>query len=192
MNVIRIDKNNLVNGPGSRVVLWLAGCDHDCSGCQNPESHDRTLGHVFSEADKDILYKQLKSKNIDGLTITGGDPMMLYNYSDLLALVKEIKTNFPAKTIWIWTGYRFETIAENEILKYADVLVDGRFIQELKPKRKALRYRGSLNQRVIDLSKSINSKEVVYWEDFDGWKSSKDKVKSLEEPLKQYKTELNA
>ena len=192
MNVIKIDKNNLVNGPGARVVLWLAGCCHNCPECHNPETQDSELGHAFSEADREILYKQLKSKNIDGITITGGDPLMLYNYPDLLALLKDIRIKFPNKTIWMWTGYRFEHVLDNDLLKYIDVLVDGRFIKELKPKRKALRYRGSLNQRVIDIQKTLESGDITYWEDFDGWKSSKDKVKSLEETFKQYKIEAQA
>lgn len=187
MNVIKIEKNNLINGAGCRVVLWTAGCCHNCKGCHNPETHDNSVGEKFNTEHKEQLFEQLADDNIDGITLTGGDPLMLYNHKDLLPLLKEIRTKFPDKTIWAWTGFTWETIKDSEIVKYIDVLIDGRFIEELKPKRKNLRYRGSLNQRVIDVQKSLANNSVVYWEDFDGWTSNKDKVKSLDTAYQQYK-----
>lgn len=187
MNVIKIEKNNLINGAGCRVVLWTAGCCHNCKGCHNPETHDNSVGEKFNTEHKEQLFEQLADDNIDGITLTGGDPLMLYNHKDLLPLLKEIRAKFPDKTIWAWTGFTWETIKDSEIVKYIDVLIDGKFIEELKPKRKNLRYRGSLNQRVIDVQKSLANNSVVYWEDFDGWTSNKDKVKSLDTAYQQYK-----
>ena len=187
MNVIKIEKNNLINGAGCRVVLWTAGCCHNCKGCHNPETHDNSVGEKFNTEHKEQLFEQLADDNIDGITLTGGDPLMLYNHKDLLPLLKEIRTKFPDKTIWAWTGFTWENIKDSEIIRYIDVLIDGRFIEELKPKRKNLRYRGSLNQRVIDVQKSLADNSLVYWEDFDGWTSNKDKVKSLDFAYQQYK-----
>ena len=187
MNVIKIEKNNLINGAGCRVVLWTAGCCHNCKGCHNPETHDNSVGEKFNTEHKEQLFEQLADDNIDGISLTGGDPLMLYNHKDLLPLLKEIRIKFPDKTIWAWTGFTWENIKDSEIIKYIDVLIDGRFIEELKPKRKNLRYRGSLNQRVIDVQKSLADNSLVYWEDFDGWTSNKDKVKSLDTAYQQYK-----
>ena len=187
MNVIKIEKNNLINGAGCRVVLWTAGCCHNCKGCHNPETHDNKVGEPFNEEHKKQLFEQLADDNIDGITLTGGDPLMLYNHKDLIPLLKEIRAKFPDKTVWAWTGFTWEAIKNTEIINYIDVLVDGKFIEELKPKRKFLRYRGSLNQRVIDVQKSLTTGSLVYWEDFDGWTSNKDKVKSLDSAYQQYK-----
>ena len=187
MNIIRIEKNNLINGAGCRVVLWTAGCCHHCKGCHNPETHDSSVGEHFNEEHKKQLFEQLAEDNIDGITLTGGDPLMLYNHKELIPLLKEIKDRFPDKTVWAWTGFTWDVIKYTDIVKYIDVLVDGKFIEELKPKRKNLRYRGSLNQRVIDVQKSLAADSLIYWEDFDGWTSNKDKVKSLDSAYQQYK-----
>ena len=88
MNVIKIEKNNLINGAGCRVVLWLAGCSHNCKGCHNPETHDKNVGEPFNDEHKKQLFEQLADDNIDGITLTGGDPLMLYNHKDLIPLLK--------------------------------------------------------------------------------------------------------
>lgn len=187
MNIIKIDKNNLVNGAGCRCVVWTAGCCHNCKNCHNPETHDPNVGSPINADHINQILAQLGDDNVDGITITGGDPMMPYNHVDLLSLVKQCKTKFPNKSIWIWSGYTWEVLKDNDIMKYVDVLIDGKFVEELKPKRKNLRYRGSLNQRVIDVKKSLAADKVVYWEDFDGWTSNKDRVRSLGEALTNYK-----
>ena len=166
MNIIRIDKNNLVNGSGMRCVIWCSGCAHNCEGCHNPETHDHKAGHPFSENDFQDIVDQLKKPEVSGVTFSGGDPLYIFNYEHVKMLCKQLKEMFPNKTIWVYTGSTYENIEKKEILKYIDVLVDGRF--ELKLATAKYRYRGSLNQRVIDVQRSLLEKEIILWEDIDG------------------------
>lgn len=157
MNYCGITAPDIANGTGCRVVLWISGCNHKCKGCHNPETWDYKYGKVFDEDAKNIIYQWLSKPYIKGLTISGGDPLDR-NDNELLEifnLCKYIKTNFPEKDIWIYTGYTYEKLIEKSnniifnILLQSDYLVDGPFIMELKDL--SIPFRGSTNQRIIDL-----------------------------------------
>lgn len=139
------------NGEGFRVTLWLAGCTHHCPGCQNPETWDFNGGQPFTEADRDHLISELDHPYIQGLTLSGGDP--LDSLDDLLPLVKYIRAKLPSKDIWLYTGYTIEQIKASRlkaILPYVDVIVDGPYIAAQRDV--TLAFRGSANQRIIGLS----------------------------------------
>ena len=142
MRYHNITKDDMLNGDGLRVVLWTAGCSHCCPKCQNPVTWDR--------------------KNyISGVTFSGGDPLYLGTRADLLDLIKEIKEKFPSKTMWLYTGYLWEEVKNLELVSYLDVLVDGEFIYDQLDV--TLKWKGSANQRVIDVQKSLEKNEVVLY-----------------------------
>lgn len=143
----------MLNGDGLRVVLWVAGCSHCCKGCQNPLTWDPDGGLLFDEKAKEEIMEQLDKNYISGLTFSGGDPLHSANRIDVRNLAQEIKEKYPDKTIWLYTGYRWESIFHYPIMKYLDVVVDGEFVQELKDN--TLRWKGSSNQKVIDVQKSL-------------------------------------
>lgn len=141
------------NGDGLRVVLWVAGCSHCCKGCQNPITWDPNGGLEFDEAAKQEIYEQLDKSYISGITFSGGDPLHSANRTGIRALSAEIKEKYPDKTIWLYTGDSWENIYHYPVMKYVDVLVDGEFrLEELDTK---LRWKGSRNQRVIDVQKTL-------------------------------------
>lgn len=146
MRIHKITYPDINNGLGCRVTLWVSGCIHHCKGCQNKETWSFESGREFTDDDKREIFKVLSLPYIKGITFSGGDP--LCSYDDILSLAKEIKEKFPKKDIWLYTGYTFEYINENlkEILNYIDILVDGKFIEELKDV--SLPFRGSSNQRI--------------------------------------------
>lgn len=157
MNYCGITAPDIANGTGCRVVLWISGCTHKCKGCHNPETWDYKYGKVFDEDAKNVIYQWLSKPYIKGLTISGGDPLDR-NDDELLEifnLCKYIKTNFPEKDIWIYTGFTYEQLFEKSninilnILLQIDYLVDGPFIKELRDL--SIPFRGSTNQRIIDL-----------------------------------------
>ncbi|MBD5550296.1 MAG: anaerobic ribonucleoside-triphosphate reductase activating protein [Lachnospiraceae bacterium] len=154
-----ITKDDMKNGDGLRVVLWLSGCRHHCPGCQNPVTWDPEDGLAFDEAAKRELEEQLAKSYISGITFSGGDPFFPGNLEEVTAYCKEVKERFPEKTIWLYTGEVWEAIRKLEVLQYIDVLVDGRFEQEKKDN--LLHWRGSNNQRVIDVKKSLQCGKVV-------------------------------
>jgi len=125
-----ITKDDMKNGDGLRVVLWVSGCDHKCEGCQNPITWNPNDGIVFDEAAKEEIYMQLEKSYISGITFSGGDPLYPANREEVTALAKEIAKHFPEKTIWLYTGYYYEDVKHLEIMKYIDVLVDGPYEQE--------------------------------------------------------------
>ena len=147
-----ITKDDMKNGDGLRVVLWLAGCEHACPGCQNPITWDAEGGLEFDAEAKAELFSVLSRPYISGVTLSGGDPLYAPRRDDLTALVKELKGQFPDKTIWMYTGYDWEDVSDLPVMEYIDVLVDGRFIEDKKDT--LLPWRGSSNQRVIDVKKS--------------------------------------
>lgn len=149
----------MLNGDGLRVVLWVSGCTHKCKNCQNPETHDPNSGILFDESAKIEIFNELKKSYISGLTISGGDPLHTKNRECLTALVKEVKEKFPNKTIWMYTGYKYETVKELKLLNHIDILIDGPFIDELKDN--SLHWKGSSNQRTIDVKKSLKYNKVV-------------------------------
>ena len=151
MNYGRIKKNDIANGPGVRVSLFVSGCRNHCTGCFNPETWDFGYGELFTRKTEKEIIKALRPSWIQGLSILGGDPMEPENQRALLPLLKRIRIALPAKDIWLYTGYTYEQIKDAEILKWIDVLVDGPFIEAEKDI--TLTFRGSRNQRIIPLQK---------------------------------------
>lgn len=158
MNYHNITTEDFLNGDGLRTVLWVAGCDHHCPFCQNPETHDPCSGIPFyNDAYKELI-EDLSKDYISGLTLSGGDPLYEGNRETITALTKDIKEQFPDKTIWCYTGYTYEDIKDLEIFHYIDVLVDGRFVEALKDDK--LYWRGSSNQRVINIPKTRETDNI--------------------------------
>lgn len=158
MNYLGVNKCDTGNGPGIRVSLWVAGCNHKCEGCQNPESWNPNSGSPFTKYEENALIESLKKPFIKGLTISGGDPLFPSNREEILNIVKRVKTELPEKTIWLWTGYLWEEIKGLELMHYIDVIVDGPFI--LSQRDVSLPYSGSPNQRVIDVSESLKNNKI--------------------------------
>lgn len=159
MRYHNITKDDMLNGDGLRTVLWLSGCSHCCYKCQNPITWDPNGGLAFDEEAKKELFEALGKSYISGITFSGGDPLYLGNRLELLELVKEIKEKFPTKTMWLYTGYLWEEIKGLELVSYLDVVVDGEFIYGQMDAN--LKWKGSANQRVIDVQKSLAKAEVV-------------------------------
>lgn len=152
MNYAQITRCDQVNGEGLRVTLWVTGCPNHCKGCQNEWSWDPNTGVLFNnEAYKELL-DALNHDYISGLTFCGGEPLAPYNLETVTALAKDIREQFPNKTIWCYTGYNYEDLKDLEIMNYLDILVDGKFIEELKNPK--LHWKGSSNQRIIDVKKT--------------------------------------
>ena len=164
MNYIKINKCDVANGQGVRVVLWLSGCSLHCHGCHNPETWNKDYGKIFDDDSKKELFDALSKNYIKGITFTGGHPLEDYNVSDVYDLIKEIRNKFPNKDIWLYTGLIFEDIMSHSvepndiirqnIIKECDIVIDGPFISSLKDI--TLKWRGSSNQRVIDVKKTLN------------------------------------
>lgn len=150
MNYIGLNKYDTANGEGIRVSLFVSGCTLYCKGCFNKESWNFKAGLPFTETVKQDTIKELKNPWISGFSLLGGDPLEPKLHSEVLELVKSIKSEIPNKDIWLWTGRLYENEKDNEILNYVDVLIDGPYIQELSNKN--LKYRGSENQRVLNIS----------------------------------------
>lgn len=159
MRYHNITKDDMLNGDGIRVVLWVSGCEHACKGCHNPITWDEHGGLEFDEAAKQEIFTELKHDYVSGITLSGGDPLFKLNRDDITELCTEIREKFPQKTIWLYTGYRFEEIKNLPVIKLVDVLVDGKFIEALKDVK--LPWRGSENQRVIDVPKTFKLKQIV-------------------------------
>lgn len=149
----------MLNGDGLRVVLWVAGCSHGCRGCHNPVTWDPNGGLEFDQEAKEEIFTELEKDYISGITFSGGDPLFFSNRPDVLKLIREIKERFPEKTVWLYTGFEWEAISELEVIKYLDVLVDGRFLLEKKDTK--LHWKGSANQRVIDVPATRENGQVV-------------------------------
>ncbi len=159
MRYHNITKDDMLNGDGLRVVLWLAGCPHRCPECHNPVTWDENGGIPFDDNAKNELFEILNKPYISGITFSGGDPLLLQNIPELTVLIKEIKEKFPDKTIWLYTGYLWKEIKDLELIHYIDVVVDGRFLVNLKDNQ--LKWRGSSNQRVIDVKETLKTGNVV-------------------------------
>lgn len=168
-----IKKYDIANGPGVRVTLFVSGCTHHCEGCFNPETWDFQYGAPFTEETADEILAALAPDYIAGLTLLGGEPLEHANWMALLPLLRAVKKAYPQKTIWCYTGYLFDRdildgFCEKwedmkEFLSYLDVVVDGEFIQAKK--NISLRFRGSENQRLIDVQESLWQGKSVLWED---------------------------
>lgn len=161
MKYHNITKDDMLNGDGLRVVLWVSGCEHHCDGCQNPITWNPNDGVVFDDAAKAEIFEQLEKSYISGLTLSGGDPLHPDNRKECLALAKEIKERFPNKTVWCYTGYDYE-VAKEFGLECIDVLCDGKFVKERKSLGKP--WVGSDNQRVIDVPKSLETNTIVLFD----------------------------
>lgn len=166
MNYHNITTDDLSNGDGLRVVLWVAGCDHYCKGCQNPVTWNPYDGLSFDEKAKDELFRDLDHDYVSGITLSGGDPLYPGNRAEIADLLKEVKTKFPDKTVWLYTGYLWEQLMTDDqltdMMNYVDVLVDGEFKAELLDVNYP--WAGSTNQRVIDVQKTIQEGRVMLYE----------------------------
>lgn len=169
MRYHNITKDDMLNGDGLRVVLWVAGCSHCCKECQNPITWDPDGGLLFDEEAKKELFEALDKSYISGITLSGGDPLHSANRLDVRNLLEEIRTKFPNKTIWLYTGDSWENILHYPLLQFVDVLVDGEFKAEEKDVK--LLWKGSKNQRVIDVQKSLKQPDpsvpVLHCQDYD-------------------------
>ncbi len=159
MRYHNITKDDMLNGDGLRVVLWVAGCEHECRGCQNPVTWDICGGLEFDDDAKKEIFAELEKPYISGITLSGGDPLHTMNRADTGRLIEEIAGKFPNKTIWLYTGYEWQEVKNLPYMKYVDVMVDGEFVERLKDNK--LQWRGSSNQKVIDVKKSIEIDKVV-------------------------------
>ena len=159
MRYHNITKDDMLNGDGLRVVLWVAGCNHNCKGCHNPVTWDIRGGIPFDQAAKEELFEELKKPYVSGVTLSGGDPLHPDNRRDIGELIDEISEKFPSKTIWLYTGYDWEAIRDLPLIRKVDVVVDGEFVETLKDAN--LHWKGSSNQRVIDVQHSLLTGEAV-------------------------------
>lgn len=167
MNYAEIKKYDIANGLGVRVSLFVSGCNHHCKNCFNSIAWDFSYGKPFSKEVENDLINFLKKPMISGLTLLGGEPMEIINQRGLYSFLKRVRMEVPGKSIWCYTGYLLEDLLTgtvhiditDEILGMIDVLVDGRYIDELKDI--TLKFRGSSNQRVIDLKATLAKKEII-------------------------------
>ena len=148
----------MLNGEGLRTVLWVAGCSHNCPQCHNPVTWDINGGLAFDEAAKEELFEELKKDYISGVTFSGGDPLHEKNRKEIEKLAEDIREKFPDKTIWLYTGYEWEEICGLPFLPNIDVIVDGEF--KIEKKDNSLHWKGSANQRVIDVKESLKTGKV--------------------------------
>ncbi len=176
MNYATIKPRDIANGPGVRVSLFVSGCTHHCKNCFNREAWDFDFGQPFNQQVIDSILKDLEPPFVRGLTLLGGEPFAPRNQAAVVELLRQVKAKLPNKSIWAFSGYLFDRdilsgrlgdwAITKEYLSYLDVLVDGPFIEEQK--NLSLRFRGSENQRLIDVPKSLETGAVVLWEDWQG------------------------
>lgn len=160
MHYNKIRKMDISNGPGVRVSIFFQGCHFHCDGCFNSDTWDFNGGKEFNEITINHILELCDSDVISGLSILGGEPLHPVNISGTVKLCKSFKEKYPNKTIWLWSGYLFEEyIKDKEIINYLDVLVDGRF--EIEKYDSTLKYKGSSNQRVIDVKKTIKNHKII-------------------------------
>ena len=169
-----IKKSDIANGEGIRTTLFVSGCRNRCPGCFQPETWAFDYGAPFTDDVKEDIFKTFENPSVRGLTILGGEPMEPENQRGLLPLLREFKSRFPEKNVWLYTGNLYEELTGEvgshekaldvtaELLSYVDILVDGRFIEEKKSL--GLRFRGSSNQRVIDMNKTRKEGSIVIWD----------------------------
>ena len=173
MNYAKIKKHDIANGPGVRVSLYVSGCTHHCRNCFNPETWDFASGQPFDEAAEREILEALKPSYIRGLSLLGGEPFEPENQRGILPFLQKLKQEFPEKTVWAYTGFVLEDLMTEgthphceiteTILSLIDVLIDGRFVEAKKDL--SLQFRGSSNQRIIDLNKTLAEGRVILWED---------------------------
>ena len=176
MNYATIKNCDIANGPGVRVSLFVSGCTHRCRGCFNEVAWDFNYGEPFTQQTIDAILEMLAPDYVQGITLLGGEPFEPQNQPAILDLLRQIKKEYPQKTIWAFSGYLFDRDIlagklgpweiTREYIGYLDVLVDGPFVESKKDLR--LRFRGSSNQRIIDVPASLQKGEIVLWEDWQG------------------------
>ena len=176
MNYATIKSRDIANGPGVRVSLFVSGCTHHCKGCFNAVAWDFDYGQPFTQETIDSILEMLQPAYVKGITLLGGEPFEPENQPALVSLLRQIKEKYPEKSIWSFSGYLFDRDSlpgklgdpaiTREFVSYLDVLVDGRFVEEKKDL--TLRFRGSSNQRIIDVPASLAKGEIVLWEDWQG------------------------
>lgn len=176
MNYATIKNCDIANGPGVRVSLFVSGCTHHCPGCFNEVAWDFDYGEPFTQETIDRILKMLEPPHIRGLTLLGGEPFEPQNQPAVLELLRQVKAKLPEKSIWAFSGYLFDRDIlsgrlgpweiTGEYLSYLDVLVDGPFVEAKK--NLSLRFRGSENQRLIDVPASLKSGQIVLWSDWQG------------------------
>lgn len=171
MNIAGIKSVDIANGVGVRVSLFVSGCTHHCKGCFNPDTWDFAYGEPYSQETEDKLIEMLRPDYIRGLTLLGGEPFEPSNQEVLIGLLRRVRTELPQKDVWSYSGYTFEELTgesrarcafTDEMLSMIDVLVDGEFV--LAQRSLMLRFRGSENQRLLDLPKSLKAGKPVFWE----------------------------
>lgn len=175
-NITYPDQNN---GDGLRIVLWVAGCEHRCTNCQNQQTWSPQSGIPFDKNAMNEILNELKKDYISGITFSGGDPLHPKNVQNVLKIVDEIRVSYPTKNIWLYTGYTWEQIMHpvitdinseqlkmlqmrKELVSKCNVLIDGRYVDELRDI--SLHWRGSSNQRVINVQETLKQKQIVLWE----------------------------
>lgn len=186
MNYLQITHEDVCNGDGLRVVLWLSGCSHHCYNCQNPQTWNPDSGIPFDESAKQEIFSELSKDYISGITLTGGDPLHENNLDEILSLIQEIRNSFPEKTIWLYTGFEWGELTRydsyngfiplesylrkdvyelytkrHQIIKLCNVVVDGEYIDEQRDL--TLKWRGSKNQNCIDVKQSITQNKMVLY-----------------------------
>lgn len=163
MNFAQIRKYDVANGPGIRTTIFVTGCTHNCHNCFNEEYQDFNYGDTWTDKETEEVIRYLKLDEVKGLTLLGGEPFQ--NEIDLLQVIRDIKKEVQ-KDIWIFSGYSYEEILKDQdkkkLLEECDVLVDGKFVESLKDLK--LRFRGSSNQRIIDIQKSLDENKVVLFD----------------------------
>lgn len=162
MKYSQIRSLDIANGPGCRVSIFVSGCEHRCKDCFNPDTWNFDFGKEFTEDTLRGILELSKPDHISGLSILGGEPLHPRNIAEVCRLARRFKEAYPEKDIWLWTGYQLEDIFENLVDSEIDVVVDGKFVEELKDLR--LKYRGSSNQRVIDLKETICTGVIKVYE----------------------------
>ena len=172
MNYATIKPIDVANGPGVRVSLFVSGCTHHCKGCFNSEAWDFNYGKPFHTQAEEEIFSALSPDYIEGFSLLGGEPFEPQNQEVLLPFLRRLKEKFPNKSIWCYSGYSFEEIIAGNVgdkltavsmLSLIDILIDGEFIEEQKDLH--LRFRGSANQRIIDVKKSLRADKIVFWDD---------------------------
>ena len=176
MNYATIKDCDIANGPGVRVSLFVSGCTHRCPGCFNEVAWDFGYGEPFTQETIDYILNLLKPDYIQGLTLLGGEPFEPQNQGAVVELLRQVREKYPKKTVWAYSGYLFERDIlagrlgpkeiTDEYIRYLDVLVDGPFVAAKRDL--TLRFRGSSNQRLIDVPASLNAGKIVLWEDWQG------------------------
>lgn len=176
MNYATIKNCDIANGPGVRISLFVSGCTHRCKGCFNEVAWDFNYGQPFTQETVEMILEMMAPSYIKGITLLGGEPFEPKNQPALLELVKRIRQKYPDKSIWAFSGYLYEKdilagrlgdpAITRAFLEHIDVLVDGPFVESLKDL--SLRFRGSSNQRLIDVKRSLAQGQTVLWEDWQG------------------------